>query len=108
MTLKLISKKILGITAIIFGGILILLTAFHFWFINHAEKLVEDMVSYQSNGGLRLKVDKFKFNWFSYKMELRKASFYSTDTSAATSYRFSVPRIRIGVKEILPLVFEKK
>ncbi len=66
------------------------------------------MVSSQSNGGLRLKVDKFKFNWFSYKMELRKANFYSTDTSAATSYQFSVPRIRIRVKEILPLVFEKK
>lgn len=108
MTLKRLSKKILRLTAFILGGILILMTAFHFWFINHAERLVEDMVSSQSNGKLQLKVDKFKFNWFSYKMELRKASFYSTDTSSATSYQFSVPRIRIRVKEILPLVFEKK
>lgn len=108
MTLKRLSKKILRITAFILGGVLILMTAFHFWFINHAERLVEDMVSSQSNGKLQLKVSTFKFNWFSYKMELRKASFYSTDTSSATSYQFSVPRIRIKVKEILPLVFEKK
>ncbi len=108
MTVKRLSKKFLQFTAFILGGILILMTAFHFWFINHAEQLVEDMVSSQSKGGLKLKVEKFKFNWFSYKMELRKANFYSTDTSAATSYQFSVPRIKIRVKEIFPLVFEKK
>ena len=85
-----------------------MMTAFHFWFINHAEELVEDMVSSQSNGKLKLKVAKFKFNWFTYKMELRKANFYSTDTSASTSYQFSVARIKIRVKEIFPLVFEKR
>ena len=81
------------------------MTAFHFWFIHHAEQLVEDMVSSQSNGKLKLKVDKFKFNWFNYKMELRKAIFYSTDTAAATSYQFSVEKINIRVKEILPAGF---
>ena len=85
-----------------------MMTAFHFWFIYHAERLVEDMVRSQSNGKLQLKVDKFKFNWFNYKMELRKSVFYSSDTAAATSYQFSVDRIKITVKEILPLVFEKK
>ena len=82
MTAKRLSKKILKITAFILGGIVVLMTAFHFWFINHAEELVEDMVSSQSNGNLALKVDKFKFNWFTYKMELRKAIFYSNDTAA--------------------------
>ena len=108
MTAKRISNRFLKITAFILGGILLLMTGFHFWFINHAEQLVEDMVSSQSNGKLKLKVDNFKFNWFNYKMELRKSIFYSTDTTAATSYQFSVDRIDIRVKEILPLVFEKK
>jgi hypothetical protein len=102
------SNKFLKITGFIFGGILILMTAFHFWFLSHAKQLVEDMVSSQSDGKLQLKIDKFKFNWFSYKMELRQASFFSADTSSATSYQFSVPRIRIQLKEIFPLVFEKK
>ncbi|MEI9807874.1 MAG: hypothetical protein WDO16_08370 [Bacteroidota bacterium] len=86
-----------------------LLTVFHFWFINHAEELLEELVESRSNGKLKLKVKKFRFNWFSNDMQLRNAVFYSTDTAtAATSYRFSVERIHVRVKEILPLIFEKK
>lgn len=85
-----------------------MMTAFHFWFVNHSGRLLEDMVSAQSNGKVKLKVDRFKFDWFSYRMELRKANFYSTDTTAATSYQFSVARIKVKVKEILPLVFDKR
>lgn len=108
MTAKRITTKFLKIIAFILGTILVLMTAFHFWFIHHAEQLVEDIVSSQSNGKLKLKIDRFKFNWFNYKMELRKSVFYSTDTAAATSYQFSVEKVNITVKEILPLVFEKK
>ena len=108
MAAKRISTKFLKINAFILGTLLVLTTAFHFWFIRHAAQLLEDMVDSQSNGKLKLKVDKFKFNWFNYDMELRKAVFYSLDDSAATAYQFSVDRINITVKEILPLVFEKK
>jgi len=87
----------------------ILGVAFHFWFVNHAEELVERLVSSQSHGKLKLNVKKFKFNWFSRKMELVNATFYSTDTlTAPTAYRFSVDQLRIEVKAILPIVFEKK
>lgn len=104
-----ISRRFLIVTAYIFGGILVLLTAFHFWFINHAEGLIEDMVEARSNGKIRLDVKKFKFNWFSYDMELRDAVFYSPDSAdASTSYRFSVRSMHITVREIIPLVFEKK
>lgn len=106
--LKRVSTRVLKITAFILGGILLLMTSFHFWFINHAEQLIEEMVHSQSDGRLRLKVDKFKFNWFSYNMELRKANFSSTDSAAATSYEFNIPRVGIRVKEIFPLVFEKR
>ncbi|HUM64646.1 MAG TPA: hypothetical protein PLV32_02320, partial [Chitinophagaceae bacterium] len=102
------SSKILKITAFILGGILLLMTAFHFWFINHAERLIEDMVHAQSDGRIRLKVDKFKFNWFSYNMELHRANFSSADSAAATSYEFNIPRVAVRVKEIFPLVFEKR
>jgi hypothetical protein len=102
-------RKILKITAYILGSFLILLTAFHFWFIHHAESLIEDIVESKSNGKLKLHIKKFKFNWFSYDMELRNAVFYSTDTNTATtSYRFSVDKIGIRLKAILPLVFERK
>lgn len=105
---KRVSIKFLKVTAIILGSILLLMTSFHFWFINHAERLIEEMVHSQSNGQLRLKVDKFKFNWFSYNMELRKANFSTTDSTATTLYEFNIPRVAIRVKEIFPLVFEKR
>ncbi len=67
------------------------------------------MVRVQSNGKLNLQVEKFKFNWFSKKMELQNAVFFSTDTAtASTGYRFRIDRLRIEVKAILPVLFEKK
>lgn len=90
------------------GVILALLVGFHFWFINHAESLIEDLVEKQSKGKLHLNVEKFRFNWFNRKMELKNAVFYSTDTTTApVAYRFSVQQINIQVKKILPLIFEK-
>lgn len=109
MAVNHITKKFMKIIAWILGVIALLLVCFHFWFINHAEQLIEDLVDAQSNGKLKLQVQKFKFNWFSNKMELRNAVFYSTDTAtASTAYRFKVENIKLQVKEILPLVFDKK
>ena len=108
MTPKRITNKFLKIIAFISGGILVLLTAFHFWFINHAGELIEELVYSQSNGNLTLKVDKFKFNWFTYKMELRKPVFYSNDTAGSTAYQFRVDKINIRLKAIFPLLFQKK
>ncbi|MFI5128391.1 MAG: hypothetical protein ACHQFX_00305 [Chitinophagales bacterium] len=102
-------RKILKISAYFLGSIVVLSVAFHFWFINHAEGLIEDLVELRSNGKLKLQVKKFKFNWFSYNMQLRKAVFYSTDTAtSATAYRFAVEEVNVRVKEIFPLIFEKK
>jgi len=103
-----VTRKVLKVSAYVLGSIVVLALAFHFWFINHAERMLEDLVSSRSNGKLKLHVKKFKFNWFSYDMQLRNAVFYSTDTSASTAYRFGVQRINVRVKEILPLIFEKK
>lgn len=108
MTAKRLTKKFLKAIAFILGGILVLLITFHFWFINYSESIVEDLVSSQSNGQLKLKVHRFKLNWFSYKMELRKPVFYSNDTAANTSYQFRVEKINIQLKAIWPLLFEKK
>lgn len=109
MAITRITRKLTKIAAWILATIVILLVAFHFWFVNHAESLIEDIVRQQSHGKLYLDVGKFRFNWLNRKMELRNAVFYSTDTAtASTAYRFRVDRIKIQVKEILPLIFDKK
>jgi hypothetical protein len=93
----------------IIGGLLVLLISFHFWFINHAETFIEDMVASQSNGKLHLKVKKFKFNWFSKHMELENAHFYSTDTATNnTAYDLVVHKVKLSVKGVLPFLIDKQ
>lgn len=109
MTLGHITKRFLKITAYITSGIFALLLIFHFWFIYHAESIIEDLVESGSKGKLKMDVRKFKFNWFSNKMELHNAVFFTTDTTTApVGYRFSVKNIRMDVKQVLPVILEKK
>jgi hypothetical protein len=65
LTINPFRRKILKIIAYFLGSIVVLLTAFHFWFVNHAEQLLEELVESRSNGKLKLDVKKFKFNWCS-------------------------------------------
>lgn len=109
MTITNISKKLLKILAFITGGICLLLLAFHFWFVNQAEQLIEELVDSRSNGKLKLEVRKFKFNWFSKKIELRNAVFYTADTATApAAYHFKVKNIKIQIKAIKPIIFDQK
>lgn len=108
MTAKRITRKFLKLIAFVASGFVVLLMAFHFWFVYYSESIVEDMVDAQSNGQLRLKVRKFKFNWFTYKMQLLNPVFSSNDTAASTAYQFRVERLNLRLKAIIPLLFEKK
>ena len=102
-------KKFLKVTGIIFGILVVLLIAFNFWFKAHARHLIEEMVESRSNGKLRLKMEKFKFNWFSKHMEVRQATFYSTDSADANAtYRFYVDEIKLKVDALLPIVFKSR
>ncbi len=109
MTAKRIGKKILKSVGIIVGSFLLLLTVFHFWFVYHAEQIIQDLVSSKSNGKIRLEVKNFKFSWLGRKMELEDVVFYNTDSfEAGTAYRFAVKKIKVKVKAVWPIVFDKK
>lgn len=101
-------RKKWKILLIILGIFASLIFAFHLWFVHHAESLIEDMVRRQSNGKVDLRVRNFKFNWFSKKMEMEQAVFFTTDSTAPASYLFAVRRIKIQVQSVWPLVLEKK
>ena len=107
MTAKRHARKFLKITGISFGILLVLLTGLHFWFKSYAKHIIEDLVESKSHGKLKLKIGKFHFGYFSRKMEMENAVFYSAD-SVNTSYSFSVNRIKIEVQAILPILFKKR
>lgn len=102
-------KRILKVAGVVLGILVLLGTALHFWFVNNAEKVIEDLVTSKSKGKLRLKVENMKFNYFSKKIELRDVVFYTTDSADEhTNYRFSVERVNLRAKAILPLLFNKQ
>lgn len=109
MTTKRLGKKILKFSGIFLGTIVILLIGFHFWINHNARHIIEELVETKSKGKLKLQVEKFRFSWFSRKVELQKAVIYTTDTvNENTSYRFSVDKIKLTVQEILPIVLKKR
>lgn len=93
----------------IVGFLAAVIVIFHFWFINHAEEILADLVEKQSNGQLKLKVEKFRFNWLKKKIELRKAVFYTTnDSTAVSGYRIEVEQVQLRLKALYPVIAEKK
>lgn len=109
MTAISISRKILKIIGIVLAFLLAILVSFHFWFIQHAEGLLSELVLDKSNGQLKLEVEKFRFNWLNRKMELRKAVFYTTNDSTATNgYTIEVDQLQLKLKRLYPLITEKK
>jgi len=104
-----ISRKLLKIIAIVTGSVVGILLGFHLWFVNHAEDILAELVNRQSNGKLKLQVEKFRYNWFKKRMELRKAVFYTTDDSTSpNNYRIEVDRLQLRLKKLYPLIAEKK
>ncbi|MFT3903260.1 MAG: hypothetical protein QM727_08800 [Niabella sp.] len=96
-------------TMLVVAGIFItVIVAFNFWFIEHAEDMLGQIVAQQSDGKLRLKVRDFKFNWITNKIELQDALFQTTDTSAPISSQLSAKRITVKAQGILPLLFRKQ
>ena len=104
-----LEKKILKTLGIILGIIIILITALHIYVVNNAETLVEDIVTRESNGKLRLKVKNIRFNYFSKKVELQDVTFFSNDSlDLATYYHFHVDKIKIRVKALVPIFTRKE
>lgn len=109
MAFRRFSKKFLRITGIILGIILLLLLSFHLWFIHHSKDLLELMVESRSNGNLKLKIEKLSYNYFTRKMRITRAVFYSADSSnVSTAYQFKVRKVNLKLKALIPFLTEKK
>ena len=109
MTTKSSRKKLLKLTGILTGILLLLFFAFHTWINYNARHIITEMVESRSNGRLKMKLEKFRFSWFSRKVELTNAVIYTADSvNAVTAYRFQVQHIKLSVQKIWPIIFDKK
>lgn len=86
------------------GVFALLLTALHFWFINHLKNVIEDIVRSKSNGTLELNIRHFTFNYLTKRIKLQQVVFFTNDTSQPAMYRFSVKQIDVQATAFRPLL----
>jgi hypothetical protein len=108
MTLIKLGKKFLKITGIIIGSLVILLALFYWWFIHHAERAIEDVVTLQSHGKLKVEVGKIKYN-YGKKLSIQNITFYTVDTAGEKmAYNFQVRQLQLTVRSVRSLIFDKQ
>lgn len=82
---------------------------FNYWFINNTDKIIESLVASQSKGKLQLHLKQSKFFYFSKKLELFGADFYSSDTSnTTTTYNFRVEKLELKLKSFWSFLLHRE
>ncbi len=99
-----IHGKRLKRAGIVASVLVLIVTALHFWFINHLKNVIEDIVRSKSNGTLELDIRHFTFNYITKRIKLQQVVFFTNDTSQPAMYRFSVKQIDVQATAFRPLL----
>ena len=102
-------NKLLKMFAWILGILIVLLFCFYIWFNNNAEKTVENLVIWKSQGKLKASVKKLRIDYFNNKVEIKEITFYNTDTlRKGASIRFTANKLRFTILSKSALVFHQQ
>jgi hypothetical protein len=103
------TKRIFRLFFLIAGFLIVLLLGFHFWFIYHSEKTIEDLITWASDGKLRGSMKKFKIDYINNNIDIKELTIFNTDSLAqSTSYRFSTKDFHLRIRSRWQLIFNKK
>src|SRR6188768_1274860 len=94
-----LEKRILKTFFILLGILILLAASLHLYIANNAESLIEDLVRSKSGNKIKLDLKRIRFNYFSNKIVLENATFYSNDSiDNEITYRISIEKINLQVK----------
>lgn len=109
MAIKPLARKVLKITGIVAGVLLVLLAVAYFWFINHAESIIREIVHHKSKGKVALSLKNIVFNFSDRRLDLKNAILYNTDSaSKKTAYYISVEKLSLQLHALMPLVLHRE
>jgi hypothetical protein len=109
MTIKPLIRKLLKITGIILGVLLVLILVGYVWFIHHAEKIIRDIVHHKSKGTVALTLKSISYNFSERRLDLKNAVLYNTDSiSKKTAYHVTVENLSLQLHGITPLLFRRQ
>lgn len=108
MTFRIFARRFLKIISIILGAIVLLLAIFYWWFVNHAETAIEEIVALQSKGKVRVEIGSIKYN-YGRKFRLRDITFYTADSlQEKTAHRFTVKELNLRVRSFRALLLHQQ
>jgi len=104
-----LKKQLFKLTAWILGILLALLLSFHIWFVYHSEKIIEDIISWQSNGKLKAVIKKINISYLSNYIDIKDLTILNTDSSEqSTAYHFSTENFHLKIRSRWALIFKKQ
>jgi hypothetical protein len=102
-------KLLFRFTWHIIAFIIVLVLCFHFWFIHHSEKTIEDLISWASDGKLKTTIKKFRIDYFNNIIDIKDLVIVNTDSSSQqTSYRFTAKDFHLNIRSRWDLIFHKQ
>lgn len=101
-------KKIFRRILVVVVALGLLVAAMHFWLVNHAEQLISEVVRRESNGKVKLDLEKINYNYRTRQLRLKNAVLYNDPDDTLSAYRFQIPEIRLRLLSLRELIFQKK
>ena len=93
----------------ILAFIVVLVLCFHFWFIYHSEKTIEDLITWASDGKLKTTIKKFRIDYINNTIDIKDLIIVNTDSSSQlTSYRFTAKDFHLNLRSRWNLIFHKR
>jgi|GEM_PF-1664662 len=109
MAVKPLVRKLLKITGIVMGILLVLLVVVYVWFVHHAESIIRDIVRSKSNGTVELSLKSITYDFGQRRLNLKEAVIYNTDSvRTKTAYRISVKRLSLQLHKLTPLILHRQ
>lgn len=103
-----LGKRVLKIIGITIGSIVLLLAVFYWWFVNNAEKAIQEMVAIQSNGKLQVHIGKMRYN-YGKRLALYNVDFINNDSlEVNSSYRFHINELHLKTNSLSSLIRERQ
>lgn len=109
MAVKPLVRKLLKITGVIMGVLLVLLVIAYVWFVHHAENIIREIVHLKSKGKVELSLKSVTYNFGQRRLDLKEAVLYNTDSAITkTAYHVSVNKLSLQLHALLPLILHRE
>ena len=102
-------KRLFKVALIIIGVISFTIFGLQIWLVHNARDVLKQIVADKSDDKLRLELSQVRFNFFSNRLQVRKAELISMDSiSQPATYHVKFRKLTLRVRSFWPLLLNNK